>query len=85
LEGGAYVSREIYGGLLRLDEELPSPTHVEAVVRCFRRSSNPDGVLGNDLSVRTDRDTALVGDVPTQGFEERVYEILSDPLFLVSR
>src|SRR5215217_1544422 len=84
LEGWARISCEVYGGLLRLDEELPCPTDVEAVVRCFGCTPNPDGILGDDLPLRTDRDTTLIGDVPTQGLEEWVDEVLPDPLFLVS-
>jgi len=72
------VVLNVLGRFFGLDEELAHPAQPESVVRGFgmRAALNVDRVLVHHLTV-VDREAFVVGDVPSQRFEEGVQEFLT--------
>ena len=77
LKGGLGIVLEGDGGLLGLDEKLAVAADAEGVVGSLGLAADFEGVLVDDLLVGFG--VALgVGDIPTEGGEERVDELLAN-------
>ena len=68
---------EVDGGLLGFHEELARPADAEAVVRRLGGAADFDGILVDDVLVRLGEALPVV-DVPTEGLEQGVDELVAD-------
>ena len=82
LEGGGGFVFDVDGGFFGLDEEFAGAADAEAVVGGAGGVFGAEGVLVDDVLVGFGISGAI-GDIPAEGFEEGIEELLAELGFIV--